>query len=190
MSTNRQGDWIQTATGKQFWPFDPRPEDIDIVDIAISLSKQCRFGGHCKDGAFISVAQHSVEVSLHVPEKDALWGLLHDAPEAYLGDLKRPIKKHPKFAFYRELEKAIMDCMCERFGLLKECPASVHLADEYALATERRDFMASSPEPWENMLSPWDDIQVSWSPDKASWRFMDRFNELIGAYEPWPSSCK
>lgn len=180
MTTDRQGDWIQTATGGKFWPFDPRPEDINIVDIALSLSKQCRFGGHCKDGSFISVAQHSVMVSLNVPEEDGLWGLLHDAPEAYLGDLKRPIKKHPKFAFYLELEKAIMDCVCERFNLPKEMPAWIHIADERALATERRDFMVLTSEVWESRFEPWKDIQITWSPDKASWRFIDRFNELIG----------
>lgn len=59
--TERAGDWMQTFTGRQFWPMDPRPEDLDILDIAHALSLLCRFGGHCQ--RFYSVAEHSVHVS-------------------------------------------------------------------------------------------------------------------------------
>ena len=83
----RKGDWMQTHSGIQFWPLDPRPEDILIEDIAHALSNQCRFAGHCC--FHYSVAQHSVLVSENVPAQDAMWGLLHDAGEAYLVDLPR-----------------------------------------------------------------------------------------------------
>src|SRR5579885_2784587 len=86
----RHGDWIQTYCGVAFYPLDPRPEEILIEDIAHALSMLCRFTGHVK--RFYSVAQHCVYVSHRCDPKDALWGLLHDAAEAYLNDISRPVK--------------------------------------------------------------------------------------------------
>ena len=81
LSTSRNGDWLQTFTGKAFFPLDPRPEEMDIFDIAHALSNLCRYGGHCNK--FYSVAEHSVLVSilcrLYYGEQVALQGLLHDA---------------------------------------------------------------------------------------------------------------
>jgi hypothetical protein len=71
MSIAERGDWIQTATGRPFWPIDPRPEDIDIEDIAHALSMLCRFGGHCL--RFYSVAEHSVLLSQYVAPEHKLW---------------------------------------------------------------------------------------------------------------------
>ena len=89
--SERVGDWIQTMSGVIFYPLDPRPEEIRIEDIAHALSHQCRFAGHCRE--FYSVAEHSVRVSRELPQEFMLWGLLHDASEAYLVDLPRPIKR-------------------------------------------------------------------------------------------------
>src|SRR5690242_11754504 len=89
----RRGDWMQTYTGRRFWPLDPRVDDIDIGDIAHHLSLVCRFAGACRE--FYSVAQHCVGVSYVCDPKDALWGLLHDAAEAYVGDMVRPLKRSP-----------------------------------------------------------------------------------------------
>jgi len=83
-------EWIQTYTGKKFWAFDAAIADICIEDIAHALAMRCRFGCHCKE--FYSVAQHSVIVSHHLPPELKLWGLLHDATEAYLPDVPRPQK--------------------------------------------------------------------------------------------------
>ena len=93
--TKRIGDYIETFTGKQFWPLDPRPEDVDVLDIAHSLSMQCRFNGHCK--VFYSVAEHSLIVAeelavMGYSSEMQLQGLLHDAAEAYICDLPRPLK--------------------------------------------------------------------------------------------------
>src|SRR5688572_18527016 len=94
-SNVRVGDWILTATGRSFWPLDPRADEICIDDIAQALAKVCRFGGHCCD--FYSVAQHSVLVA-HLVERShpqlALHALLHDAAEAYLGDFTQPLKPY------------------------------------------------------------------------------------------------
>src|SRR5271156_4912831 len=80
--------WIQTFTGKKFYPFNPKPQDIDIRDIAHALSNICRFTGHTK--RFYSVAEHSRNVAKLVPAHMKLQALLHDASEAYLCDIARP----------------------------------------------------------------------------------------------------
>lgn len=173
----RQGsDWIQTFTGKQFYPLEPRVEDIDIMDIAHSLSLQCRFAGHVEE--FYSVGQHSVLVSLHCDPEDALWGLLHDAAEAYLVDLPRPLKHHPGFGVYREAEDRVMGVVCEKFGLAKEMPQSVHWADGVLLATEKRDLLGPEPAPWLAMPDPLPYRIQAVMPDKAKRLFLSRFDEL------------
>jgi hypothetical protein len=73
----RESEWITTYTGGKFYPFDPRIEDVNIYDISHALSQQCRFSGHCN--VHYNVAQHCVFVSSLCDQKDALWGLLHDA---------------------------------------------------------------------------------------------------------------
>jgi len=170
----RQGDWIQTFTGIQFWPLDPRPEEIRIEDIAHALSLQCRFAGHCE--RFYSVAEHSVRVSLAVPEVDALWGLLHDAAEAYLVDLPRPIKRWCEMGrLYREIEDNLMLSICQAFGLSAEQPASVKSADVVLLVTEKRDLMKMPPKPWEDTAEPLPESIYPYTSLCAEQWFLDRF---------------
>ena len=106
--------WIQTYTGKKFWPLDPRPEDVDIVDIAHALSMQCRFGGHCL--RFYSTAEHSVYVSHHCGSA-ALIGLLHDGSEAYLLDMLAPIKEY--MPDYKAAEKRCQAAVYRAFACLR-----------------------------------------------------------------------
>src|SRR5258708_302056 len=90
MQKDRRGNWMQTYTGRAYWPADPRAEDVCIEDIAHALSLLCRYTGHCK--RFYSVAEHSILISQVVPPEYAFFGLMHDAQEAYINDLARPIK--------------------------------------------------------------------------------------------------
>lgn len=129
-------NWIQTYTGKKFWPLNPKAEDICIEDIAHALSMKCRFGGHCK--RFYSVAQHSVLVSQNC--KDDRWGLMHDAAEAYMPDVASPIKH--RFPLIQTMEYKLLDVIAEKFGLINLIPQDVHAADLVLLATEQRDLMA------------------------------------------------
>lgn len=171
----RLGDWIQVHSGGKFFPLDPHPEDIHIEDIAHALSHQCRFSGHVEK--FYSVAEHSVRVSRVVPDIDAMWGLLHDASEAYLVDVPRPIK--PLLKGYKEIENAVMVAVSVRFGLSPEMPASVHHADNALLATEARDLMKRPLVPWEGLNVPALDARIRpWSPEKAKASFLQRFSEL------------
>ena len=171
-----RSDWMQTYTGRVFWPLDPRAEDVDIIDIAHALSNLCRYGGHSK--IFYSVAHHSVLVSQIVPREDALWGLMHDAAEAYVIDLIRPIKHSAGARWYREVEARVMVAVCDRFGLPIQQPASVDEADLVMLATERRDLMAPPPRPWRRDALPLP-LQIRpWTPQRAEMEFLSRAAEL------------
>ncbi len=171
--------WIQTYSGRRFNPTNPNPDAIVIQDIAHALSMQCRFTGHTKK--FYSVAQHSVLVSHICNEEDALWGLMHDASEAYLIDVPRPLKRSGKFQAYLDFEAQMQEAICKRFGLPVQEPPSVKKADVKLLATEARDLMSPLHPDWVNRTTPLPFTIEAWSPQKAKDMFMQRFFELIGA---------
>lgn len=175
--TPRKGDWISTYTGKRFFPFDPRAEDIDISDICHALSNTCRFGGHCAD--FYSVAQHSSLVSLMCPPGLELWGLLHDASEAFLGDVPSPLKKMPEFEAYRKAEKNLMNVICDVFSLPHDEPNAVKLVDKRILATEARDLTFTAGFGWSMSAEPYDFHIKPWTPEHARVRFISRLHEVM-----------
>ena len=183
------GGWIQTVTGRAFPILDPRPEDIDIRDIAHALSMLCRFGGHTRE--FYSVAQHSVLVSLVLerfqPDNHVLklGGLLHDRGEGYLLDLPRPIKRLPGFEPYRKLEHHIERVSEPRFGLvLTEADRkAIKAADELVLRTECRDLMAPLHSAWSRELHPdhgatMPETIEPMTPEGARFYFLKRWAEL------------
>lgn len=166
--------WIQTATGKAFYPLDPRSTEIDIVDIAHALSHLCRYAGHTKQ--FYSVAQHSVLVARALPDHLKLWGLLHDASEAYLVDIPAPIK--PMIGGYADIERNVMRVICEKFGLQQKIPAEVKRVDVAILADERNQLMTKPPMDWK-LKEPPLGIQIDyWPPEKARAEFMSEFRRL------------
>lgn len=175
-SEHRLGDWLQTFSGKKFYPIDPRPEEVFIEDIAHALSNMCRFGGHCKQ--FYSVAEHSTRVSYACDPEDALEGLLHDASEAYLIDIPRPVKHSGYFEPYKIFEAKVQAVINERFGLRPE-PESVKKADRVLLLTEQRDLMGNQVEPWKTQATPLDTHILPLPPAQAKLEFMIRFNELM-----------
>ena len=91
----RHGDWMITYTGKRFWPLDPRADEVCFADIGAALSMTCRYGGHTR--RFYSVAEHSTLLARYFLERGeggrARYALAHDMPEAYTGDIIRPLKK-------------------------------------------------------------------------------------------------
>lgn len=89
--------------------------DITLLDVAHALARIGRFNGHGSE--FYSVAQHSVSVALFSPPHFARWGLLHDATEAYVNDLPRPLKYREDMVPYRLLEKRVSRAIAERFNL-------------------------------------------------------------------------
>jgi hypothetical protein len=135
---------ILTYLGKSFDLSAPDADLIDPRDIAHALSHICRFGGHTRK--FYSVAQHSCIVADLVPDEHKLAALLHDATEAYCGDMVRPLKL--AMPAYRDTEERIWQAVCQRFWIDPELPSCVYDADMIALATERRDLMPHHPAAW------------------------------------------
>lgn len=172
----RKGDWIQTYTGRQFWPIDPQCGDFFIEDIAHALSNICRYAGHCRD--FYSVAHHAVLVSHICDPAWALEGLMHDASEAYLVDLPRPLKHDPEMKAYRTIERRMEAAIADQFMLNFPWPATVKWADNVVLSTEKRDLMNVSAIPWGQMQEPMKKIIRPWSPKKAERKFLERFYQL------------
>jgi hypothetical protein len=159
--TAARGGWILTYTGRQFYLHDPKPEDVCIEDIGHALSMLCRFTGHC--ARFYSVAEHSLLVTRGLPRKFWAWGLLHDAAEAYVNDLARPLKCGAALDQYRNIENRILQTIFERFGLHPGgvgvwVPSEVKRADLQALATERRDLMPAGGPEWELGVEPFDEL--------------------------------
>lgn len=169
--------WIQTYSSTKFYPLEPRPEDVSIVDIAHALANVCRFAGHVSE--HYSVAQHSVLVSKLVAPEDALWGLMHDAAEAYTGDLPRPIKRAiPQFA---KIEERLLEVIAQRFNLTLPVPTGVWYFDNVVLAMEARDLFASGPvEQWTKALAvePLPEKIEPWPEGFGAHRFLRRAAEL------------
>lgn len=138
----RIGGWIETHTGTAFYPLDPIPEEIKIEDIAHALSYICRFNGHCDQ--FYSVAQHSLNVQRELRERGyseeiQLFGLLHDASEAYICDIPRPIK--PYIEGYFKTEEKLMNAIIERYGIKDMYWAEVKPIDDDMLCYEANKLM-------------------------------------------------
>jgi hypothetical protein len=169
MST--RGAWIETWTGRQFFLEDPRPDEVCIEDIARALSLLCRFTGHVN--RFYSVAEHSLLVMQNLPLKFQAWGLLHDAAEAYLGDLSAPLKGLAALAPYREIESLVLGAVFERFGLaLGIVPPMVKQVDLRMLLTERRDLMPSTDNEWSVRGEPFPHKITDWVPTDIEAQFL------------------
>jgi 5'-deoxynucleotidase YfbR-like HD superfamily hydrolase len=176
------GPYLQTVSGRWVNPFDPDPDQLDIGDIARALANQCRFGGHCR--VFYSVAQHSVIVSQLVEERggdveDVFAALMHDASEAYLGDMPHPLKhRSPLGAAFKDAERHLEDALREHFGIKADVP-EIKRADRALLATERRAF---SDEAWHwpelEGVEPLDIELTAMSPDEAEQAFLARYEDL------------
>lgn len=173
---NRIGDWCQIYSGKPFWPLDPKPEEIDINDIAHALSLLCRWGGHCI--RFLSVAEHSVHIARSVSPENALWALLHDATEAFLVDVPRPIKR--QLPTYVEAEHKIEQAVKTRFGLYGDMPKEVKDADNAMLFTERYQNLKKSVREWGwgDDIEPLNVALQYWEPSRAKEEFLKTFEEV------------
>lgn len=183
VTDGRHGTWMQTFTGRKFYPLDPRADEIVLEDIAHGLAMTCRYGGQCQ--RFYSVAEHAFLVSHLVPEPFALHGLLHDSAEAYIGDMIRPLKHQPEMGDFRQAEEMIEDAVAIAFGLdwTPEAVDSVKEFDDRILVDEITTLMADPAIYLEGKLAnvkPAGAFIGGWSPDSAEWHFLRRFYELTG----------
>ena len=174
----RKGNWMQTFLGHAYWPLDPSQSEVFIEDISHALSMICRYGGH--SSRFYSVAEHCIHVSHLVTPENALVGLLHDAPEAYLGDVIRPLKRF--LGGYKDIERMNWAVIAQRFSVPYELPREVHEADNLACVTETRELMLPSPIPqddWRVTVTAPSAFKVQcFSPEEANRFFLARFYEL------------
>lgn len=164
---------IRTFTDKRFYFLSFKPEDICIEDIAHALSNICRYTGHCKQ--FYSVAEHSIKCC----DKGSnwlcqIWGLLHDAAEAYISDISSPLKGRLHiidgrlgFVHQRigEYEKSIIEVIATKFNLFLPIPEEVHNADRELL--------------YEEMETLWSDGSIAtMTPKDAEQMFLSYFKTL------------
>lgn len=136
--------YLETYTGVKFTPMSPDPDQIRIEDIAHSLSNLCRYAGHCRE--FYSVAQHSILVAELCSQENRLWGLLHDASEAYLADIPRPVKIH--LPEYKRIESDVLAAVAVAFDLPWPIPDEVKDVDDRILKTEHRDVIMPHGNHW------------------------------------------
>jgi hypothetical protein len=176
--------WIQTASGLKFPLLDIDMAAICIEDIAHALSMLCRFNAQCL--RFYSVAEHSVHVSHEIRPDLALVGLMHDAAEAYLGDVPSPLKKC--LAEFQVIEANAIHAIGAKFGCGmpeddSDAARELKRADLQLLIDEKAVIMAPEPEPWPphapSVKAP-ERIQC-WPPEMAKVRFLERFAELTTA---------
>lgn len=197
----RKGDWMQTYSGRQYWPLDPRAAEVDLQDIAHHLGMLCRYCGACR--RFYSVAEHSVGV-LHVvtewlaaiahpaPLPIRLHALLHDAPEAYCHDLIRPIKRCVEG--YAEVEEANAKAIA--WGLRLPIISGVERdliksADNAMLLAEQAALMAPAPAKWAPIDVPQPMLDeaarflrrnsTGWTPEEAKAEFLGEYEHLRAA---------
>lgn len=178
-----RGPHVETYSGRPFYIFNPKKKDIFYQDIAHGLSLLCRYNGATRK--FYSVAEHSINVSYAVPKEDALWGLLHDAAEAYIGDMVRPLKKHiPEFS---RIEDDILKAVAEKYGLPEDIPKSVIEADTRILFDEREYLMqkrTSTSIKWDidkTELRPLGIAISGYKPELVEKIFNSRLRELVFA---------
>lgn len=153
---------VRTSTGKYINYTDINPDDICIEDIAHALSMQCRFGGHLPQ--FYSVAQHSVHCSELVHPDYALEALLHDASEAYMLDIPKPLKN--LLPDYEALEEKMMRTISEKYNITHPLSQPVKSVDAIMLVVEFKSIMLQG-----NMIEVW-------SMEDSKRKFIERYREL------------
>ena len=180
-----RGPAIGMAGGAWFHPLDPRPAEVKIEDIAHALANICRFGG--RTSRFYSVAQHSMWVARHASTRQAaLYGLLHDAAEAYIGDVISPLKQALFFwpeeqlapTKFETIERGVMWAIYEGLGLAEPTAAitsEVKDLDAKALSVEARELLGDPK--WEGLV-PCDWPLEAEHPLLAKQQFLDMFEVL------------
>lgn len=196
----RRGDWILTHCGRSFYPLDPRPEEVELQDIAHSLSQQCRWTGHVAH--FYSIAQHAVYVAEVVEAllpHLALAALHHDSAEAYIGDMARPWKRMLAVRQLRRwpdgqerigtlqsvdaAESVIQGAVFDALGIREPSAEewrTVHLIDNRVLRTEYEQLMPQRLGAWDDLGDPIPGLVLrDWPPITAKAAFLGMHHRLV-----------
>lgn len=180
MSDERIGPWITTYTGEHFYPLAPRPEEVDILDIAQSSALTTRYRGHIKE--FYSVAQHQATLASYILMHygDAEWAMkamLHDAGETYTADLPSPLKN--AFAGFRVIESRILAVVFGALGMSPGIPEMVHEADLRIRYDEARELRVNNDLYYDPGMEPLGVlIKPCWQPNEGRQLFMKYFGYL------------
>ncbi|RKP48438.1 metal-dependent phosphohydrolase [Trinickia fusca] len=175
---------VLTFSGGLYNLLEPELSQISILDIAHSLSNLCRFGGHSR--VFYSVAQHSVLVSMSVRSDLQFDALLHDAAEALVGDVPKPLKM--LLPDYQVIERRVESALFARFGITYPLAGEIKIADKRVLHTELRDLTFNEPANWDELrdFTPLPERIVPLNPIQAKNLFMERFSSLYRPREQAP----
>lgn len=167
---------IILRSGRYFDYLDPQPETIYIDDIAWGLANTCRFNGQCLE--YYSVAQHSVLVSENVPKEHAFDALMHDAAEAYIGDVVAPLKQ--LLPDFKLIEARVEAAIAQRFGLNLPLHADIKHTDLRLLRTEQRDVTSGHAHNWHGLdqYAPLEKNIIPVSPDEAAALFLLRYQQV------------
>jgi len=170
---NKEDAWLTTYTGKQFYPWKPNPDDIDIHDIAHSLSNICRYNGHCN--IFYSVAEHCVRLVDIVPNHCKPYALMHDAAEAYFSDVPSLIKR--ALPDVMDMESHLIDMILVKYAIAPVPYRTVYETaknEQVLLVTEVRD-LGINPTGWQFSEYPLDTTITPMSPEFAEAEFIRMF---------------
>lgn len=191
----RKGRYMHLYSGNTYFPFDPRPEEISIIDIAHHLSMQCRFAGASL--RFLSVAEHSVLTS-YIDEQEngkpfvtmypthAMEKLMHDAAEAYIQDWIRPVKYDASIKpIYKALEELNEAAIAKKFRMSYPFSPAVKYADEVVCNLEMRDNIRNlNKGHLHAKIDPPSQLALKfWSPEQAKSAFLSRFIQLGGVMD-------
>ena len=166
--------WIQTSSGRKFHIFKPKAEDIVIEDAAHALSLQCRFTGHTPE--LYSVAQHSIYVSMMCSEENALCALLHDLPEAYIGDMATPLKR--RMNAFNQVEGEIWKTVSTKYGLPEIMPPEIKVCDKKAFRMEWAYLMGGKNLDGEQFIISKEEFNKK-TPAEVKKEFIELFHKLL-----------
>jgi len=167
------GPTILLQSGHHFDLLDPANSRFEIEDIAHGLGMTCRFAGQC--ARFYSVAEHSWHASYLVPKHLRLTALLHDAAEAFLGDVTRPLKS--LLPDYKRIEAQVEGAVFERLGVRAPNDPAIKDADRRMLVAERAALLPEGRETWTILDGvPCPDIRFRfWDPVEGKREFLRRY---------------
>jgi len=175
--------WIETYTGRMVTPLTPNPRTLGITDIAYALANKCRYTGHT--AKYYSVAEHCVlmaQYGLYTSTEVARWALLHDAVEAYLPDIPRPLK--PGIPGWAEIEGRMERAVLTHFQLTLRASTreAVKDMDTRILLREAETLLVSGGLNWQIPGKPLRVTVEGWEPRRARSRFLTTFNALFRDY--------
>lgn len=179
-----KGPTILLQSGAYFDLLDPHGSAFTIEDIAHGLSNTCRYAGQCR--SFYSVAEHSWHASFLVSEDHRFAALMHDAAEAFIGDVTRPLKA--LLPDYKRIERNVEDAIAERFGVVGMDADEVKRADLAMLAAEQAEIMPAHADGWAVLggVIPAPVNLRMWPPHQAKGHFLARFHGLSARAAAFP----